>query len=243
MGLLACYRNVRTRFHSLLALVDPSVLPKNRRLNAVAFEREVERRLAATTEDELRVRYERLEWLIGTVIEASIRTLPRDLRRRWKGSVAVDGTPVAAWARPPRRARGDTNRVETHSADPDAGWYIRDPDQRDTDSPWLLAHDTPRDRRWVQEATFVVMSAERDGDHEYPFLIVGMAPLDRPGHNVGLNAIRALTNLRVRAHQPGFLTGDRAYSNSRPENYQLPAKAVRGHVKVLAGGQEKSSRW
>jgi hypothetical protein len=38
----ACYRNVRTRMHTILDLVDPSVLPKNRRLEPEDFQTAVD---------------------------------------------------------------------------------------------------------------------------------------------------------------------------------------------------------
>jgi hypothetical protein len=65
--------------------MDPSVLPKNRRMEAADFEREVERRTVEKPDDEQAIRYERLEWFINELLEASIRHLPRDHRRNGMG--------------------------------------------------------------------------------------------------------------------------------------------------------------
>ena len=76
-----------TRYHGMLALVDPSATPKNRCLDDDTFNRLTGERRAELTEDEWIERHERLECLINALIEASIKLLPRDVRRaseaRW----------------------------------------------------------------------------------------------------------------------------------------------------------------
>ena len=125
----AAYRNVRTRFHRLMDLMDPSPTPKNRRLSDVDFVILMELRRGARTDEEWDRRRERLTWFINQILEISIATLPPAVRRRWKGSAAVDATVVKAFARHDRRKDPIRKRarpeVITHSADPDADWYHR----------------------------------------------------------------------------------------------------------------------
>ncbi len=129
-GWRAVYRNTRTRLHGLLRLMDPSANPKNRRLPHEQFEALCERRRAGLSDTAWGERYERLTWFVNGLLEMSFRALPRDIRRRWKGSVAVDATVVPAFARHDRRltrrSRGEKPAVITHSADPDADWYTRE---------------------------------------------------------------------------------------------------------------------
>ena len=53
-----------------------------------------------------------------------------------------------------------------------------------------------------------------------------MAPLHRPGVEPGKNAVTALNSVSERGYPSGWLACDRAYSNQKPENYQLPAMSL-----------------
>jgi hypothetical protein len=225
-GWAACYRNTRSRLHALLDLVDPSVLPKNRRLDHEAFLAAVELRRSVCSAEELKIRRERLTWLVNQILEASFRMLPRAYRRRWRGSVAVDATVVPTFARqelrePLRRGmRGKDREVLVHSADPDAAYYHREPDDRDAGAA------LPRPPQWAYELSIVV--AGSDDPDEEPFvlsLVVGMAPLHRPGHDPGPNAIVALSSVHARGHPANWLAADRAYTSAKAENFQLPARS------------------
>ena len=230
-GWAACYRNVRTRMHALLNVVDPSVLPKNRRLSAEDFQAAVNLGRSMRSEEECEMRRDRLGWLVNEVLEASIRMIPREYRRRWKGSVAVDATVVETFARPERRVRGkekaSKRAVVVHSADPDAAWYHREPDGRDADA-------TPkRDSVWGYELSIAVAGSDDPGaEASMPSVVVGMAPLHRPGHDPGPNAVIALASVQARGHPAQWLAADRAYTNAKAENFQLPTRAL-GYRPVL----------
>src|SRR5271166_236531 len=221
----AVYRNVRTRFHRLMDLMDPSPTPKNRRLNDVDFVILMELHRGARTHEEWDRRRERLTWFINEILEMSIRTLPRAVRRRWKGSAAVDMTVIPAFARPDRRKqrtrKGTTPEVITHSADPDADWYHRgERSGRDGEVE-------PKFSVWGYEATLVVSGSDDPSDPQaMPSLVVGMAPLHKPGTQPGRNAVVALRSIHERGHPAHYLAGDRAYSNAKPEDFQLPARAL-----------------
>ena len=59
-----------------------------------------------------------------------------------------------------------------------------------------------------------------------PTLVIGMAPLHKPGTRVGHSATVALSSIHDRGHPAHFLAGDRAYTNAKPEDFQLPARAL-----------------
>jgi len=227
----AVYRNVRTRLHTLLDLMDPSVLPKNRCLTPSAFEEAVALRRSVRTKGDCEVRHQRLSWFVNQILEASFRMLPREFRRRWKGSVAVDSTVVEAFARQELRARGKGKASERallmHSADPDAAWYTRDSDGRDIPG-------TPNKKPiWGYDLSIVVAgNDDPNSEAAIPSLVVGMAPLHRPSHAPGANAMIALASIATRGHPAGWLAGDRAYSSAKPENFQLPARSL-GYRPVL----------
>ena len=220
-----CYRNVRTRFHGLLELMDPSPTPKNRRLTPEAFDALLELRRSRHTQAEWAERGERLTWFVNEILEMSIRTLPREVRRHWKGSAAVDDTVIPAFARPSRREKrkkkGLRPKTLRYSSDPDADWYHRDKQEgpdRDPEAKLSI---------WGYEACLVVSgSDDPDEPSAMPTLVLGMAPLRKPGTQVGQSAIVALTSIAARGHPAHYLAGDRAYSQSKAEDFQLPARAL-----------------
>lgn len=55
---------------------------------------------------------------------------------------------------------------------------------------------------------------------------MGMARLHRPGVEPGKNAMKALTDIAGRGCPARFLAGDRAYSNVKAEDFQLPALSL-----------------
>jgi len=100
------YRNVRTRFHRILDLMDPSPTPKNRRLDDATFTRLTEQRQAERTEEQWSERYLRLEWVINQLIEASIKLLSREVRRAM-GSLGVGRNPGSGPLAPLQETQGD----------------------------------------------------------------------------------------------------------------------------------------
>lgn len=227
------HRTVLRRLHSLFTLVDPSTLPKNRRLSPEDFEAAVERHRdeEQLTDDVLAERDDRLAWVANQFIGSGVQ-VPGDLRPRWKGSVAVDATPVPAFSRPSRRRKSEReNRpTVTYAADPDADWYVRR-DSRDADGT-TDGHDA-RKAFWAYEATLIVTRNEDPtSEVDFPQLVLGMAPLHKPNKDIGKNAITALASVRDSGHPAGLLTVDRAYTHARPETFQLPARAL-GYELVL----------
>ena len=135
-------------------------------------------------------------------------------------------TVVPAFARPERRAPGKKKwkdrEVLRRSSDPDCGYYVRKKDNRD-DQEGVRGGDK---FIWGREATFVVCAhVAANGEPPLPVLVVAMPPLHEPGREPGRNAMRGLTSLRRRGHPAGRLAGDLAYSSSKPEDFQLPARA------------------
>lgn len=230
----SAYQSTRRRFHGLLKLVDPSPLP----LNRCRTPEELEAATKDMSDELIAQRYDRLCWLINQIIEASLEALPEDYRRRWNGNVAVDDTPIPAYAKfnryryveGPDGPDGKRVRVlRTHSADPTAGPYIRDTDHNDPASPDAVPGRRIKKRMWAHEAALAVMGP--DGSHDpadgtFPFLVAAMAPVRKPGTEPGRNAITALASLAARGYPAGMAIGDLAYSLSKPENFAFPARAL-----------------
>lgn len=235
------YRSVARRMHCLFDLMDPSPLPRNRRLTPDEFE-------AATKDldpETIAVRYDRLCWFINQVIEASLQHLPAEFRRRWNGHVGLDSTPIKANSgyahctfKQKRNGDGwEVDQIIKHPSDPTAGPYARAADHRDISHEPRNGQAKRRSKKafFAHEATLVIAGPESpddDADGTFPYLFVGMAPLHRPGHDPGGNAAVALASIKERGYSSGFAAGDRAYTGAEPQKYALPARSL-GYESVL----------
>ncbi len=251
---LAAYRRTRTRFRAICKLIDPSPFPKNRRLSPDEFEHACR----DLSPQQMELYSARLTFVANAVLEMSIAEIPAAVFARWKGSVGVDATPIPLFSRPPRTSGKGKNRVTlVHSADPDGGFYSRTADGQDANNLVDALDRKIKKRFWADEGTFVVTASdEPDEDKDFPHpLIIGMAPLHRPGVEPGENGVRALANVQSRGYPAGWLAADRAYSSSVPEKFQLPAKAMGykvvfdyrsdqlGHQTTHEGAQQVDGQW
>lgn len=230
------YRSVVRRCHCLFDLMDPSPLPKNRRLTPAQFE-------AATKdlpEEIVGIRYDRLTWFINRIIEASLEALPREFRRRWNGHVGIDATPIRAYSGydhctfTTKKGKTVVDKIITKASDPDGGPYVRDIDHRDPASPDAKPGRKVKKAMYAHEASLVIMGpdAPNDDDGTFPYLLASMAPLHRPGADPGGNAIAALASMAARGYPTGLAAGDRAYTSAAPEKFAYPARSL-GYELVL----------
>jgi hypothetical protein len=211
-GLLARYRCVRYLFHLMVGVMDPSHLVKNRVIDQAALDA-----LAVElNEAEVTLRRERLESVVGDLIQASIQVCTPAELETFDGSAGLDATVV------PLFSRGPSARAGTSASDPDGGWYVREGDHRD-----ILGPKGKKLRRlfWAQEATIVTMGRPPAAVPTHPNLVLAVC-LGRPGEDPGGTAVRLLTSVRARGHPAGFLGADRGYSQARPERFHLPVRAL-----------------
>ncbi len=228
----AFYQRTMRAVHRVLEPLDPYTLPRHRRLTTEEYAKIV----AARDPKVVMARRHRLEQVADALLHASFMALPREVRRRWKGSLAIDATLIKLFARGINR---DNDRV---GIEPDAAWYVREGDHGYPDD---VAHakgkKMPKKHSWGYEATLAVMGPDQpEKSFEFPLLVLGMA-IHKPGHEVGNAAIRILKRITDRGLPANYLVGDRAYlPNSKPENFQLPAKSLRyklvGDYKIDALG-------
>lgn len=224
------YRSVVRCAHRLFDLMDPSPLPKNRRLTPEQFEGAT-KDLSAET---IGIRYDRLTWFINRIVEASLAALPREFRRRWNGHVGIDATPIKAYSGydhctfTAKNGKTVVDKVITKASDPDAGPYARDVDHRDPSWPDAKPGRKVKKAVYAHEASLVIMGPDgpNDDDGTFPYLFVAMAPLHRPGADPGGNGIAALASMVARGYPTGLAAGDRAYTSAMPEKYAYPARAL-----------------
>lgn len=227
-GFEAAYSVVRRIFHDLLRHLDPSFLPKNRRLlktEAARIEKNADHK-ALAARDEL------LTFVCNQVLEASLQPV-RPLLEAADGSLGLDATVIAT------PARGIRSKSPHLSTDPDAGWYVRNGDHADPDHPNPAAPspdtNNTRTRRpkylYGYDAALAVTRAlkpsagQPPGAPPLPALILGVK-LARPGHSPGANGIAVLADIVRRGYPTGYVAADNAYNNSLPEHYQLPLRSL-----------------
>lgn len=228
----AAYAAFLRRFWAVVDLLDDSPNPRNRRYQPEEFSRLVTPLSAGEAKQRATLRAE----VANRVLRPSFQGM-LDVLRDYPGiGTAVDNTFVSTYARPP-------SKVHT-SADPDAGLYVREHEVDDTvdgDTDIPSKASKPKrgkgklrkdktvlvDLRWGYEAALIVSGTTHPVDDRLaPPVMVGGFTLTRPGVEPGRAAITALTHATRAGWPAGLLAGDRAYNNEKPENFQLPARAL-----------------
>lgn len=230
------YRRVNHRLNSLISTVDPSPWMKNR----VVLKTELESRKRDLTPAETAERYDRLDDLVHRILYISYMCMPRSLRRKWKGGLAIDGTPIRQFT------RGVKKDSKWAPCDMDCGVYAReagdDPGRAAKAASGLPTARvgsgenrvpdekgrTPNYKKifFGMEASLGIMCGDDPyGTAYHPNLVMGMV-LDKPGFRIGENGARVAAQVACRTGLVGWLAGDRAYSNAIAEKFQLPTRAL-----------------
>jgi hypothetical protein len=217
-GFLAAYRRLRYCFHTILSVMDPSPLPKNRRLTG----EELRARTRQMTSAGVQAARGRLEAFINALLEASISALDEQERAAFDGSTGLDATPV------PLFSRGPSRRAGLSASDPDGGWYVREGDHRDRED----GKGKPLKKiTWALEATIAATARPPGAAPACPNLAIALA-LTRPGEDPGGTGARVLASAAARGHKAGPLGYDRAYTAALPSRFHLPARAL-GYSPVM----------
>jgi hypothetical protein len=148
---LAAYRRVRYCFGAIRSVMDPSALPKNRRLT----QDDLKARTRPMTPAQAEAARGRLEAFINALLEASISVLTSEERAAYDGCTGLDATPV------PLFSRGPSKRTGRCASDPDGGWYVREGDHRERED------DKGKPLRkicWALEATIALALARPGQD-------------------------------------------------------------------------------
>ena len=209
---LAAYRRVRYCFSAICSVMDPSALPKNRRLTQDDLKARTKPMAPARAE----AARSRPEAFINALLEASISVLTSEERAAYDGCTGLDATPV------PLFSRGPSRRTGLCASDPDGGWYVREGDHREREDD---KGKPLRKISWALEATIATMARPPGAPPAHPDLAIGLA-LARPGEDPGGTGARVLASVAARGHKPGWLGYDRAYTAALPERFQLPARAL-----------------
>jgi hypothetical protein len=209
---LAAYRRVRYCFGAICSVMDPSPLPKNRRLS----EQDLTARTRPVTPVQAQAARGRLEAFINSLIDASISVLTGEERAAFDGCTGLDATPV------PLFSRGPSRRAGLCASDPDGGWYVREGDHRDRKDD---KGKPLRKISWALEATIATTARPPGTLPGCPNLAAGLA-LTRPGEDPGGTGARVLASVAARGRKPGWPGYDRAYTQALPERFHLPARAL-----------------
>jgi hypothetical protein len=214
----AAYRRVRYCFGALCSVIDPSALPKNRRLT----QQDLTARTKPMTPGQAEAARGRLEAFINGLLEASISALTDAERAAFDGGTGLDATPV------PLFSRGPSKRTGLSASDPDGGWYVREGDHRDREDD---KGKPLRKIAWALEATIATTARPPGAPPACPNLAIGLA-LARPGEDPGGTGARVLASAAARGHKTGWLGYDRAYTQALPERFHLPVRAL-GYSPVM----------
>ena len=159
-SLLARYRCVRYLFHLATSVMDPSKEVKNRVIDQEALDALAKE----LSEAEVVLRRERLESVVGDLLEASVKVCTE----RGAGTLRRLGRP-RRHRRPALQPRARRARAGTCASDPDGGWYVREGDHRDVIGP---KGKKLRKLFWANEATIVTMGRAPGALPAHPNLVL-----------------------------------------------------------------------
>lgn len=159
---------------------------------------------------------ERMNELCNQILQGTWLMLPKELRARMHGTIALDATlvPVSGHQQNLEKMSDEV----TASANYDCGYYIREGNHDGTNA-------SPKKRRFGWEAELATMTRNKPGaDIDAPLFIVwfgGHKPGDIDGEGK-----KMLTSLIKRGIPIRTIIADRAYlPGSKAEDFQLPASA------------------
>lgn len=216
---VATYHRAYNSYRRLVRLMDPEPGSLYRTLT----KEELAERQAARDTEKSTVHRARAHEFGNALLWGTWMLLPRDVRRKFRGDIAVDATVIKA----PARGRGKASPYA--SSDPEAGWYKRDGNH---DGSGTSRAATKYQRRsdaliWGRELHTAVTYGK-----DVPVVMVS-ATLDVPGKRLAENALGCVDALRTRGISPGHFVSDRAYlPGCKSEDLALPLRA-RGYSLVF----------
>lgn len=253
-GFEAFYAVVRRLFKAIVKEVDPSPLPKGRRLDLDV----VATLLASADESALADRRELMLSITNKVLGTSLIEAQPLLEETSTGSAVVDATVIGTYS----KGLGPESTVT--ATDPEPGWYVRTAKHTDPLALEDFAPTTPRDTQrrkdtkqpkkqhrvkkklYGYDATLIVFrDPERhgaplpDGSADptvVPALILAMS-VEKPSCRTGEAAIEALRHVDPR-YPRNFLAGDRLFNDQKPDVFQLPIRAM-GYQPVYDYGKDQ----
>ena len=214
---LAAYRRVRYCFHRICSVVDPSPLPKNRRLAPGDLRARIKKMLPGQAE----AARNRLEALINALIEASVSVLDEEEQAASDGSAGLDATPVPLFSAARPAAPGCAPVTPTAAG--------------------TSARATTATARTTRESRCARSAGRWRRPSPPPPPARRAARLPEPRRRPGTGPARRrprrhrrprVASVAARGHKTGWLGYDRAYTQALPGRFHLPARAL-GYKPVM----------
>lgn len=200
------YVRYRASMNRILELCEPWTV--NRKKFATAEE------FAAARETYCQYKRDRADELMNALLRATLNRVPADIRARYKGNVAIDGTPLKLVGRP--NPSVTKTEQERYNLDAMSGPYTREGNHRGkgkrTDEP-----------AWELE-TVTTLPNDAADPLSFPVLMSGVTM-----HEPGRNKYGPLIAMRFHArafHERGKLVGDRAYNWFKAERFQIEIRKM-----------------
>ncbi|MCM3578405.1 hypothetical protein M3686_09720 [Micrococcus luteus] len=224
----AAYHRAYHSYRRLLPLIDPEPASLYRRLTV----QECDQVKAAWVVEENAVKRERAHTMANALLYGTWMLLPRQVRRAYKGDIAMDATFVKSPAyngnTKPKSSASDA--VHYRSSDPFAGWYKRDGNHA---GPSELPAARAKYQRtqdyvgWGREAHTAVSYGK-----DVPGIVLAVS-LDTPSARLPENALRMVEHLKRNNMPVGHVVTDRAYlPGTKPAELARPLRA-RGYRLVF----------
>jgi hypothetical protein len=229
---LRIYSRIWEAIQGLMRLVDEFPGRRDKILTSEEYRAVVEARDQA----DCKMRRERMFTLANALLEGSRQLLPKELRDRSDGNIALDATFVPLYGKTgnPSSKNLDAGR---QSANYDGGWYQREGSHgavthadaakmNESDPESKKKKGTSADKRWWGLEIEIARGTANLGDvtERFPLLTYAMS-FHPPGEVVG-EGLRIAQSLIDRGHKPNLFIVDRAYSNGLYDQYTVPIRLL-----------------
>lgn len=222
----AAYHRAYHSYRRLLPLIDPEPASLYRRMTV----QKCNQVKAAWVLKENAVKRERAHTMANAILFGTWMLLPRQVRREYKGDIAMDATFIKAPAYKGNRKPKAGDAVTYRSSDPFAGWYRRQGNHAGPDElpPARAKYQRTEDYvGWGREAHTAVSYGKR-----VPGIILAIS-LDTPSARLPENALRMVEHLKRNNMPVGHVVTDRAYlPGTKPAELARPLRA-RGYRLVF----------
>ncbi|MCY7288551.1 MAG: hypothetical protein LH624_09970 [Cryobacterium sp.] len=223
------YSRVWESIRRLIALVDEFAGRKDK----ILTESEFQALIASRDPDDCKMRRERMFQLATALLEGTRLCLPKEIRDRSDGSVALDASLAELYGKTGNRSSKNLNG-DRRTANPDGGWYGREGSHGGTSkagadyfnekNPGAKAKGSAtKDMHWGIEFE-VIRLVTNVGQDCQTFPLISVAWSDHIPGEIRGEAGRLADSLLERGHKANHFIVDRAYPHGRAREYAIPLR-------------------
>ncbi|HUY06246.1 MAG TPA: hypothetical protein VMU99_03170 [Acidimicrobiales bacterium] len=219
----ADYAMIWRRMQDILEPIEPYEYPRNRRLTNAEFAKYKAKWSTPENMANIEMKSDRLDLITGALLDVTFLSIPRDIRRRYKGAIAIDESAL------PLAARGPSKRSDKKSIEPHGEWVMRSDEKSKLEQLAKLPDGLLRSRtrtKYAMGAMMAVAGSSDPDNQDFPVIVTALK-LGPYVHDISPRVASVLKSLSRRGYPADLLVADRGIlPNAKPEDVQLLTKQL-----------------